>query len=401
MNVKRWIALLLALALTFGLTACSSKEASWQEQYDLGVRYLSEGNYEEAILAFTAAIEIDPKRAEAYTGRGDAYMQTGDPAQAEHDYRMAWELAPDDLDTAEKLADALVDQGILEEAAGILEEIKKKDPSNPDYYDKLADIYDQLGQPDKAEEVLQNGVDATGDEGLRQKLEEAQSGIPPVPDDGIQRQVMEISSGEELVELSYTSGLKDLEIRLGDGDYNVDGLMFMSAENVSIVGTGATRLVSASGAETIVSLYDCDNFLLYGLVMGHDLEPYMTCSTGVVELLSSDGVKIVGCDVYGCGLHGINADSSSFTADSCIIRDCSDHGALIWASDAEFNDCTFSGNCYKTTSNPLFQVSDAASSVKLTNCVLKDNLSQSKYDLNYGASDWAEEGTTESGNAWQ
>ena len=401
MNVKRWIALLLALALTFGLTACSSKEASWQEQYDLGVRYLSEGNYEEAILAFTAAIEIDPKRAEAYTGRGDAYMQTGDPAQAEHDYRMAWELAPDDLDTAEKLADALVDQGILEEAAGILEDLIEKDPSNPDYYDKLADIYDQLGQPDKAEEVLQNGVDATGDEGLRQKLEEAQSGIPPVPDDGIQRQVMEISSGEELVELSYTSGLKDLEIRLGDGDYNVDGLMFMSAENVSIVGTGATRLVSASGAETIVSLYDCDNFLLYGLVMGHDLEPYMTCSTGVVELLSSDGVKIVGCDIYGCGLHGINADSSSFTADSCIIRDCSDHGALIWASDAEFNDCTFSGNCYKTTSNPLFQVSDASSSVKLTNCVLKDNLSQSKYDLNYGASDWSEEGTTESGNAWQ
>ena len=159
--------------------------------------------------------------------------------------------------------------------------------------------------------------------------------------------------------------------------------------------------MSASGAETIVSLYDCDNFLLYGLVMGHDLEPYMTCSTGVVELLSSDGVKIVGCDVYGCGLHGINADSSSFTADSCIIRDCSDHGALIWASDAEFNDCTFSGNCYKTTSNPLFQVSDAVSSVKLTNCVLKDNLSQSKYDLNYGASDWVEEGTTESGNAWQ
>ena len=48
------------------LTACGqSQEVRWQEQYDLGVRYLSEGNYEEAIIAFTAAIEIDPKRAEA------------------------------------------------------------------------------------------------------------------------------------------------------------------------------------------------------------------------------------------------------------------------------------------------------------------------------------------------
>lgn len=50
------------------LCACARENvgSTWQEQYDLGVRYLSEGNYEEAIIAFTAAIEIDPKRAETY-----------------------------------------------------------------------------------------------------------------------------------------------------------------------------------------------------------------------------------------------------------------------------------------------------------------------------------------------
>ena len=42
----------------------------------------------------------------------------GDPAQAERDYRKAWELAPDQLDAGEKLADALIEQGKLEEAAG-------------------------------------------------------------------------------------------------------------------------------------------------------------------------------------------------------------------------------------------------------------------------------------------
>ena len=398
--MKRLFTSLLALVLVFGLFACSSKDDDWQKQYDLGIRYLSEENYEEAILAFDAAIEIDPKRAEAYLGRGDAYLMLGDPAQAERDYRKAWELAPDQLDAGEKLADALIEQGILEEAAGVLEDLIEKDPSNPDYYDKLADIYEQLGKADQAEEVLENGVAQTGDESLQEKLETAQGGIPALPDDGIQREVREISSGEELVELSYTSGLSNLELHLGEGDYNVDGLMFMSADNVSIVGTGSTRLVSSSGAETIISLYDCDNFLLYGLVMGHDIEPHMTCSTGVVELLSSDDVRIVGCDIYGCGLHGINASDSSFTADSCIIRDCSDHGALIWASDGVFNDCTFSGNCYKTPSNPLFDVSDSSSSVTLNNCLLQDNLSQSKYLLNDGA-EWSENNTTESGNAWQ
>lgn len=69
------IALVLLCVL---LTACSAKPdgPTWQEQYDLGLRYLEEGNYEEAILAFTAAIEIDPKQAEAYVGLAKAYIAT-------------------------------------------------------------------------------------------------------------------------------------------------------------------------------------------------------------------------------------------------------------------------------------------------------------------------------------
>ena len=72
-----WLAVLLLLS------GCSqSAAASWQEQYDLGVRYLSEGNYEEAIIVFNAAIEIDPKRADAYIGLADAYEAQGDAEQA-------------------------------------------------------------------------------------------------------------------------------------------------------------------------------------------------------------------------------------------------------------------------------------------------------------------------------
>lgn len=78
--MKRTVSLLLALVVLLTLCACGKKDsgATWQEQYDLGVRYLTDGNYEEAIIAFTAAIEIDPKRAEAYLGLADAYIGTGD-----------------------------------------------------------------------------------------------------------------------------------------------------------------------------------------------------------------------------------------------------------------------------------------------------------------------------------
>lgn len=62
--------ILLMFALILGMTSCEQNtQAAWQEQYDLGIRCLSDGNCEEAILAFTTAIEIDPKRPDAFLGR--------------------------------------------------------------------------------------------------------------------------------------------------------------------------------------------------------------------------------------------------------------------------------------------------------------------------------------------
>ena len=75
--MKRITALFLTAVLLLSLAACGAKDA-WQEQYDLGMRYLNDGNYEEAVIAFTAAIEIDPKRSEAYLGAAEAYIAADD-----------------------------------------------------------------------------------------------------------------------------------------------------------------------------------------------------------------------------------------------------------------------------------------------------------------------------------
>ena len=100
--MKRVLCLILSAVLLLGLAACGSKPTetvepaektepavsveepkgpTWQEQYDLGLRFLSEGNYKEAILAFTVAIQIDPKRADAYVERGNAYIGSGETAE--------------------------------------------------------------------------------------------------------------------------------------------------------------------------------------------------------------------------------------------------------------------------------------------------------------------------------
>lgn len=73
--MRRMCSFLLALILMLGLISCAQNMGTqWQEQYDLGVRYLSEGNYKEAIIAFTAAIEIDPMKADAYLSLAEVYM---------------------------------------------------------------------------------------------------------------------------------------------------------------------------------------------------------------------------------------------------------------------------------------------------------------------------------------
>ena len=87
--MKKLFSILLAALLLLTLAACSKapeadpadEAPGWQTQYDLGVRYLSEGNYEEAILAFEAAIEIDPKNADAYLKLAQACEQREDYAK--------------------------------------------------------------------------------------------------------------------------------------------------------------------------------------------------------------------------------------------------------------------------------------------------------------------------------
>lgn len=147
-RIFSWI---LPLALVLCLAGCGQNAAAtWQEQYNLGVRYLSEGNYEEAIVAFTAAIEIDPKRAEAFVGRGDAYICNGE--------------------TAENLAAALGDY----EAAISLDE------TIPEAWLGLADVYIRQVEYGKAMDILDKAITKTSETEVSQRLEELQVKISEV-----------------------------------------------------------------------------------------------------------------------------------------------------------------------------------------------------------------------------
>jgi len=129
--MKRIAVILLSISLFLCTCACGQKPSTWQEQYDLGVRYLSEGNYEEAIIAFLAAIEIDSKQPNAYLKAAEAYEAMGNAEdarvilelglQATEDERFSALLTieetpvnEDDFEVIPKRVDGSIDHGILQ-----------------------------------------------------------------------------------------------------------------------------------------------------------------------------------------------------------------------------------------------------------------------------------------------
>lgn len=82
--MKRIGTMFLCILIIAGLFACSQEVSTWQEQYDLGLRYLDAGKYEEAIIAFVTAIEIDPKQPAAYEKLADAYIAQGNIDEAKN-----------------------------------------------------------------------------------------------------------------------------------------------------------------------------------------------------------------------------------------------------------------------------------------------------------------------------
>ncbi len=250
-------------------------------------------------------------------------------------------------------------------------------------------------------ETADAGEDAQGNESVRYYDPEAGLGMPEVPQDGIERKILEVGDGAELKELAMNEDLSNTEIHLGDGTYEVQYLGFQGFENLSIIGTGKTRLVATGGDELILSAYNCKNLLLYGLVMGHELPPEISeCTAGVVLFHDCEDVKLGGCDIYGCGFTGLSGSDSSITALRTVIRDCSSE-ALYWLGgegEIRFVECAFVGN----GESPLFGGTAGSTAFTLENCIMQENKSSEKYRF-YDRTDapWEENGTQESGNGWQ
>ena len=148
-NIKRYLFL---AGLSIILCGCK-KELTWQDQYDLGMKYLNEGDYEEALTAFSAAIKIEPQQVEAYIGRADTYAQIAAQISEEGE------------------ADTVADKN-YELAEADYTKVLELDEENEDAYVKLTDLALAREDFDEAEQLIQTGTEKTGSEKLQEKQDE-------------------------------------------------------------------------------------------------------------------------------------------------------------------------------------------------------------------------------------
>lgn len=154
------LGVLLAALLVLLFIYFRSPTAQYQRNMNLGHRYLLSMQYEEAVKAYTEAIRIEPKKAEAYVGRGDAYVGLKQPDKATADYIKAIELKPELQDEIEQK---------VEEAYSSLSDSAQTETSAPtptptaapDTDAQAADTYQAILQEYKKAQELSYRVEET------------------------------------------------------------------------------------------------------------------------------------------------------------------------------------------------------------------------------------------------
>lgn len=137
-----------------------STESRVQAKLDLAVKYLSENNYEKAVLAYNDAIKIEPKEVLAYQGLAKTYTLQGkyDEAKDTYDRGLAVTSADDKTSLQLSQAGMYIDQNNLATAEKTLQDIIAKKTDCIEAYQGLSMIYSLLNDREKARQIIEKAL---------------------------------------------------------------------------------------------------------------------------------------------------------------------------------------------------------------------------------------------------
>lgn len=154
------VVLILGIAIFAVAKVYNSPARQLEKQLNLGNRYLEEMDYEQAIVAFDKAIEIDPKNVDAYLGKADAYIRLGDSAMAIETLETGYQAIGEDEAIANRLLDLYVEMtedaiemGSYEEGMKAYERIVELGGEEEELCKKLEELQDDENEEEDIVQV--------------------------------------------------------------------------------------------------------------------------------------------------------------------------------------------------------------------------------------------------------
>ena len=90
--------------------------------------------------------------------------------------------------------------------------------------------------------------------------------------------------------------------------------------NFHIVGG---EIITSPRYANVLAYYDCDHISLEGVTLGHSPEEG-SCAGGVLYFSNCSSVIAEGCDLYGCGIFGVQTEYvNDLAVQNTVIHDCS------------------------------------------------------------------------------
>jgi tetratricopeptide (TPR) repeat protein len=157
--VKRVIrtAAVIALAATTMFAAACSPSA--QQRKANGDRYLTQKQYNQAIIEYQAALKSNPKLGEARAKLGEAYAANGDTAKAVGEYIRAADLLPDNIPLQIVAVRAFLTAGRFEDARTRAQQILEKQPRNAAAQSLLGSALIGMKDPEGAIKELEHAIE--------------------------------------------------------------------------------------------------------------------------------------------------------------------------------------------------------------------------------------------------
>lgn len=219
--------------------------------------------------------------------------------------------------------------------------------------------------------------------------------------DGASNLIIELDAKDYVIYSTYTNTATGKDEQIG---FSVENLNNVTIRG-TIDGTNRTRILTPTGVGmfAVVSLINCQNVTLDTISFGHQAE---SCDSTVLQLSGFTSVKILNCDLWGCGNSGIltYGGSTSIQAENTTIRDCSRFITRLDNCTATFNNCHFlrnGGDSNPGASGATSALRGSPVQVVFNNCDFRNNDCSYKIESGQESKYTFDDNCTEIENTWQ